>query len=368
MSNTTPMTSDDLVRLDNTMDGDEPADLTEMRHRAPMYISSLKGEARSNAKLIRSPEYSKMASADVWEFDLGQEFAVGQIGGKAKALSRPKDVGQKKKDVVPHVPKWSGIEYHPKLSAPRPLRPFRRANRNRVEPHGYIFGPDDRQVYYPSGYPWRCIGVVQAWTNPSNPSPAWYGVGALVGSNVVLTCSHVCPWGASPWMMRFIPAYYDGASLLGSGVASYVQSYRGYRDHGQGDDMAVLKLYTPLGNSIGWFGSKTYDDDWEDGNYWTKCGYPSAIASGQRPSRITWFPIIDDDSDGAGLELEYRADASGGDSGGPVFGWWSSLPYIIGTHSGGEKEYHFPFSIVKNNVAAGGGALPRLIIWAHNNW
>jgi hypothetical protein len=169
-------------------------------------------------------------------------------------------------------------------------------------------------------------------------------------------------------MIKFVPAYYDGSSLLGSGIYSYVQSYRGYRDHGQGDDMAVLKLYTPLGDSLGWFGSKTYDDDWEDGNYWTKCGYPGAIASAQRPSRITWFPIIDDDNDGAGVELEYHADSSNGDSGGPVFGWWNSSPYVIGTHSGGEEEYHFPFSIVKNNVAAGGSALPNLIIWAQNNW
>ena len=56
--------------------------------------------------------------------------------------------------------------------------------------------------------------------------------------------------------------------------------------------MCTLKLYTPLGNSLGYFGYKTYNDDWEDGNYWTKCGYPGAIASGQRPSRITWFMTV----------------------------------------------------------------------------
>ena len=363
-----PMTSDDLVLLDNTADRDPPSELTELRRRAPAYVSSLVKDARQDIRLVRSPEYAKLAGTGMRELDLGEEFAIGQIGAEAEALPRPKGVDAQTADVEPHVPKWSGVDYHPKISAARVVRPFRRASRKRVEPHGYIFGPDDRQVYYPSGYPWRCIGIVQAWTNPGNPSPSWYGTGALVGRNVVLTCSHVCPWGASPWMMRFIPAYYDGVSLQGIGVSSYVQSYRGYEDHGQGDDMAVLKLYTPLGSNLGWFGSKTYNDDWEDGHYWTKCGYPSAVASGQRPSRITWFPVIDDDSDGAGVELEYRADASGGDSGGPVFGWWSGQPYVIGTHSGGEEEYHFPFSIVKNNVAAGGSALPNLIIWAHNNW
>lgn len=32
------------------------------------------------------------------------------------------------------------------------------------------------------------------------------------------------------------------------------------------------------------------------------------------------------------------------------------------------EEYHFPWYIVKNNVAAGGSILPNLIIWAQNNW
>ena len=132
--------------------------------------------------------------------------------------------------------------------------------------------------------------------------------------------------------------------------------------------MVVMKLYTSLGNDLGYFGYKTYNDDWEDGHYWTKCGYPGMVAGAERPSRVTWFPIIDDDYDGSGVELEYKADSSAGDSGGPVFGWWDGKPYVIGTHSGGEEEYSFPASIVKNNVAAGGSALSKLIKWGRDNW
>lgn len=43
-------------------------------------------------------------------------------------------------------------------------------------------------------------------------------------------------------------------------------------------------------------------------------------------------------------------------------------PERIGAHSGGEEEYHFPWYIVKNDVAAGGGALSSLIGWARTNW
>lgn len=41
---------------------------------------------------------------------------------------------------------------------------------------------------------------------------------------------------------------------------------------------------------------------------------------------------------------------------------------VVGTHSGGEEEYHFPWYIVQDNVAAGGGALSSLIGWARANW
>lgn len=352
-----PMTVDDLVTLDNSPDSNEPSEITALRKSAPQYISALNTGANPDLKL------EKVRGRNIWELQMGKDFVLGQIGENADALP-PSESIQDTGTFEPSLPKWSGVTYHPKLSAPSPKRPFRRAKGQRIRPD-YVFGADDRRVYYPSGYPWRCIGKILVWTNPSS-GPAWVGSGALVGSNVVLTASHVCPWGSSPWMMQFIPAYYDGSSL--SGVSSYVQSYRGYRNHDQGDDMATLKLYTPLGNTLGYFGYKTYNDDWEDGNYWTKCGYPGMVASGQRPSRITWFPIVDDDNDGAGVELEYKADSSSGDSGGPVFGWWNGAPYVIGTHSGSEEEYHFPFSIVKNNLAAGGSALSNLIGWARNNW
>ncbi|MFQ5605010.1 MAG: trypsin-like serine peptidase [bacterium] len=357
-----PMTNEDLVQLDNKLDQADSPELLELRRNAALYITALSDELDAD-----DFKMTKIGKKGMWSFQLGSNFTVGQLGDEIEELPRSDDLVFEAENLDPHIPSWSGIAYHPKISGPREVRSMRRVRGSRVTPH-YIFGPDDRQVYYPSAYPWRCVGRVFAWTDPSSPGPSWSGAGALVGRNVVVTASHVVPWGSSPWMMQFIPAYYDGASLLGSGVYSYVQSVRGYKNHGQGDDMAVLKLYTPLGNTLGWFGTKTYHDSWEDGNYWTKCGYPGAVAFGQRPSRITWFPIIDDDNDGAGVELEYRADSSGGDSGGPVFGWWSGLPYIIGAHSGGEQEYHFPFSIVKNNVAAGGSALPNLVIWAHNNW
>jgi hypothetical protein len=170
--------------------------------------------------------------------------------------------------------------------------------------------------------------------------------------------------------MKFVPAYYDGASALGSAVSSWVSDCHGYNTNNTVSawDMAVCRLYTPLGNSYGYFGAKTYNSAWQGGNYWTLAGYPSMVAGGSRPSRQMWFPTIDDDADGSATEIEYLADQTGGDSGGPVFGFWSGDPYAIGTASGGEKSWFLWWTLEDNNVAAGGAAVVDLVRWARTTW
>ncbi len=354
-----PMNADELRRLDNEpgeLDDDALAALQEPH----LYLSSL-GEHQRPAL-----EVSETDVENQWRVELGEDLVVGQPGDERAKVDPPRRDAPVEHEFEGYLPEESGVTYHPKLAASQHHRQLRRRNGQLVTPER-VFGSDDRQVFYPSGYPWRCIGKIFAWTDPSS-GPAWVGSGALVGENVVVTASHVVPWDSDPWMMRFEPAHWDGSSLYGSGVASYVQSVRGYRNHQQGDDMAVLKLYSALGNQLGYFGYKTYHDSWEGGDYWTKVGYPGAVAGGSRPSRITWYPIIDDDNDGSGVELEYKADSSGGGSGGPVFGWWDGSPYVIGTHSGWESEYRFPWHQATHNLSAGGGALSSLIGWARSNW
>lgn len=340
--------------LDNIPENRDAGELAELQEASPTLITAL-GDYE--------PHLERVADG-TWQLSGPDKFAIGRIGEAVERVGPPSPKDEPLPDVDPLQPKWGGITYHPKLSVAERHIEVRRRKGEVIYPHGFVFGADDRQVFYPTGYPWRCVGRVFAWTDPS-AGWEWYGSGALVGPNVMVTSAHIIPWDSDPWMMQFVPAYYDGGSLYS--VSSYVQSVRGYESHGQGDDMAVCKLYTPLGSTLGWFGTKTYHDSWEDGTYWTKVGYASMVTS-QRPNRIQWFPIVDDDSDGAGVELEYKADASGGDSGGPVFGWWSNGPHLVGAHSGGETEYHFPFSLVDNNVGAGGAALPNLVNWAHNNW
>jgi V8-like Glu-specific endopeptidase len=176
------------------------------------------------------------------------------------------------------------------------------------------------------------------------------------------------PWGSSNWKALFVPAFYNDRSIHGAWAASWVTTARGYNPHAQGDDMAVMRLDVPLGNNVGYFGFKTYSSDWEDRNMWTLPGYPGDKSGPNGPATQPWlhanFPIIDDDNDGAGVELEYRADAYDGQSGAPVYAWFDGNPYVVGTHSGGEDNTGEP----RQNVAAGGNALTNLLWWARNNW
>jgi V8-like Glu-specific endopeptidase len=271
--------------------------------------------------------------------------------------------GRTIEDDSSYIPSWTAIAAIPTLG-PRVERPsLIRRNGTRVRPE-WVISPDARSPYYPNAFPFSVVGRIFVWQDASNPNWSWWGTASLLGVRTILTASHVVPWGAANWKALFVPAYYDGASIHGAWAASWVTNVQGYKSHAQGDDMAVFRLDVPLGNNLGWFGFRTYNDAWEDQSVWTLPGYPWDKDNGNRPWLHLNFPIIDDDNDGPGVELEYQADTEGGQSGSPVFAWFDGLPSVVGTHSGGENNFGEP----RQNVAAGGAALTNLLHWARNTW
>jgi V8-like Glu-specific endopeptidase len=261
-------------------------------------------------------------------------------------------------------PDWADALFSPRLLPQRELPMLRKFNRRPVEPLE-VFGQDDRWQFRDAAWPWGLIGRIFT-------SDGFSGSGVLIGDRTVVTAGHMVPWGKPGWWMRFVPAYYDGSSLHGGSVESYVSDARGFDVGGEvaGYDFAVLRLYQPLGSWLGYMGYNGYSESWNDRPYWSIVGYPGAVAGGTRPSFQNSISIwdVDNDSNG-GRELESQtADLTPGNSGGPMFAWWGSDPRVVGVVSGAESDWSFPFSWDRSNVMAGGPGFTNLVAWARTNW
>jgi len=342
---------------------ERPDELEELAGRRSVYI-------HSSAESEPAVEVNAVAGQDgLYRVDVPVDpDRPGALLGKTGERRKPEDYLDEIEadvDFRGHRPDW--VDHLPvPRTLPEPTAPLmeRLDGRRLTRPFQTTrFPPEERQVFQDASWPWGLVGKLFN-------SNGFNGSAMLVGPRVVVTAGHMCPWGASGWWMRFVPAYYDGSSLHGTGVESYVSDFRGYDVGGDvcGYDWAVLRLYEPLGDWLGWFGFNGYDDDWEDDGYWTVVGYPGAIAGGQRPSYQTGVSVFDDDSDSnGGMELETRADMGPGNSGGPMFGWWGDDPRILGDVSG--EEYDSALGGGEwGNVVAGGSGLSNLISWARGAW
>ncbi|WGG53037.1 serine protease [Rugamonas sp. DEMB1] len=273
------------------------------------------------------------------------------------------------------IPDWSPENAQVMFGGPRSLprasttTRLRRFNGTLVEPANFtqIYDGESRQVYSTTSAPWIRVGQLITSLGGS-------GSAALVGKSTILTASHVVkrswvPGGPVLGTVTFTPGMFNGTSVLGPtwtanviGIAAWEQ----FVDQ-DGYDMAICQLDQPFGNWLGYFGYRTYDDDWEDMRVWTHAGYPYDLSRlGDRPCYEQGISVHDDDGDSYDtLELETRADIASGQSGGPLWGRWTNGGrQIIGTLSGREDN----FLEEKNSLFAGGNGLSRLVRWGLDNW
>ncbi len=361
-SNELPLTPDELLKRDNIAAAEAlPGELAERFRTRRLVVSG--------AAKLAGPEAVGTRDNAALEWRLPAGAVIGRPGQTASRLRPSPGRAAALATTKPYRPSWADHIHHPKLTVPPSWArgPVSRDGKT-GEVYWGVYPPEDRAIYYPSGYPWQCIGKVYVWNDASASNWAWWGSGVLIGPRLVLTAGHVVPWDANTWMMRFIPAYYDGSSVLGAGVESYVSDARGWDVSyisrlPDAYDIAILRLFDPLGSWVGHFGSKPYSSNYINGR-WNLTGYPSAIASAQRPSYQLGIDVLGTKPESTALEIDHHGDSTGGDSGGPFWATWSDgFPYAIGTVSGGYAN-----STEDNNVAAGGDALVDLVRWGLANW
>jgi V8-like Glu-specific endopeptidase len=367
-----PMTIEEIVARDNEPASAPVPSATAARlSTRKVFFTAARGAASRIQKAIRA------AKTDEGSVAISLPAAVspglpGNHGSRVDLRSLYQLPGGEK-DGGPSKPDWVPLVYHPKLGARPQRKPLRRFDGRRVVPvnESFIYGSDDRRVYYPQGYPWHCIGKVEVFPNADSEYSTSWGSGVLIGDRLVLTAGHVPPENPPPgqWKMRFTAGLYNGSPVDGPGAISYVSDFNGYLGGVSGVDYAVLRLYEPLGVDLGYFGWKTYSSDWNGGDYWWLAGYPFDIAGAQSPSYQSGIAVLDEDSDNGGLEIEHQGDVASGDSGGPFWGFWGGEPYVVGTTSGHEV-ISGPSWVggEDNNIAAGGGALSSLLNWGRTTW
>ena len=235
-----------------------------------------------------------------------------------------------------------------------------------------VFAPDERYIYNDTAFPWCTVGRVD--------TPLGRCTGCTIGSRLLLTANHCIQWnadGTAGWV-RFRPAYYNGSTPFGEAWATRVIHWTratpadGLTDQETAFDYVVCVLDTRMGDVVGYPGYRTYDDDWNGGDYWQHMGYPVDLSGTERPAfqgNAVIASVSDESASGqSGFVLGHFNDVVPGHSGGPVWGWWSSEPWprVVGTQS---AEASVPANNTSGDNEFGGGpALSALISWARSNY
>ncbi len=236
--------------------------------------------------------------------------------------------------------------------------------RDGVKYNTTIFAPDGRHVFQDTSYPWSCIGRCETNLGPFS--------GVLVGPRHLLTCNHGIDWTPPPgyaadWL-TFTPSYFDGGAPFGSTYATHIYWVKKDNNNGTSDgdegqyDYTVLVLNDRIGEATGWWGTKSYADAWDGNPNWWHIGYPDDLTSMQRPIYVNGFTMDGaDDQDDAHEEIYHKGDVWPGQSGGPMFGFWSGDPWpsAVAVQSWQNSE---------TNGASGGASLVDLVIRARSDF
>jgi hypothetical protein len=342
-----------------------PAEMREMlRPDTGLYVRS---DHRSPITLAETPVDKYWSRISLRG---GESPVLTGLPGASQLFEPKRDAGTGVRVLATegYRPAWTDLEYMPKLLPFKQSLALGGDGGTFMEP---ISAPPasilDVEEALRFSYPWCTMG--QVLVGHTLGTTLWSGSGVLVGRNLLLTASHVAPWNRGPgqWWMRFVPGRRINDEPHGS---SYVETFYGtYSDPGNfeasGKDYVICKLYTPLGNALGWMGSRSFgsEDDYYNRRF-ISVGYPGYF--GDRPAVDFDIDIDDIDSDSPGLELEttYPGVEAPGWSGGALWMWENESPIVVGVLSGNEKDEFDP----RRHVWGAGGLLVDRVRYGIANW
>lgn len=191
-----------------------------------------------------------------------------------------------------------------------------------------IVGSDNRTRVNPTNVGPYC-NTVQVHATFSG-GVAKTGSGFMIGPSAVATAAHCVyddNYGGNATSVTIIPAKNGSTYPYGSTTSKKLVVSTSYKTtKSTDDDWAVVELNDALGNQTGWLGlkwqSSTYDD-----TYGYNTGYPSPDAmDGQANDRYMFLGTGNVKSSST-YTFKGDWDASAGNSGGPVFAYYSDLGY-----------------------------------------
>ena len=246
--------------------------------------------------------------------------------------------------------------------------------------HTTIIDGESRDVLRPTSYPYTAVCKLELWQ--PDASGMWsasgdYASGFLVGRRTLMTSGHAFE-GVSLAVnarIRVIPACWANRPVFGLGLFTWVRRRRRWHSD-SGNDLQLCQLADPIGDSMGYFGARVYDDDWQDHRYWTMAGFPYDVSMWAMSAQFGIAVRDDDDGDDIGLDgerydstqVESDADEASGASGSPLFGWFGKdNACAIGVHSGSQTDWTVSGDETWS-CAAGGDALNAIVDWGRRNW
>ncbi len=339
--------------------GDEPRlDVRSVEEVRPTYA------AKGDRRLFR-------LDVDVSRMAIGQHtFAPGVEGTKLPARRKLLAEREHAEVLTGFLPDHLPLRVRPekldrRLRRPVKFDPLKFPGDPETRWATTIFAPDDRYTFSDTAFPWCTAGRVET-------SSGGWASGVMIGPRHLLTCSHAIGWINPPnpyvagWI-KFTPSYFDASEPFGIAWGTHIywqeQVTPPTIDGTEGrNDYVVVALDRRMGDLTGWMGSRTYDDSWDAGAYWSHIGYPSDVSGGTRPTFQGSIGMDGDDNEPAtNQQIYHQGDVWPGQSGGPFFGWWEGEPWprVVADQSWQNSS---------TNGASGGSHMVDLIIRARSDF